>query len=50
MWSVGCVLAEFILRQPFLPGKDDLDQLATIFRAFGTPTEIEWPGPDSLIR
>jgi cyclin-dependent kinase 7 len=48
MWSVGCIMAELLLRVPFLPGQSDLDQLTTIFRALGTPTEKEWPGHKSL--
>ena len=44
MWSFGCILAEMLLRTPFLPGdQTDLNQLATIFAALGTPTEEDWP-------
>jgi cyclin-dependent kinase 7 len=43
MWSVGCIFAELMLRTPYLPGESDMDQLKTIFRALGTPTEEEWP-------
>ena len=43
IWSVGCILAELMLRIPYLPGESDMDQLKTIFRALGTPTEDEWP-------
>lgn len=32
-----------MLRIPYLPGESDMDQLKTIFRALGTPTEEEWP-------
>lgn len=32
-----------MLRTPYLPGETDMDQLKTIFRALGTPTEEEWP-------
>ena len=42
-WSVGCIFAELMLRTPYLPGETDMDQLKTIFRALGTPTEEEWP-------
>ncbi|PVG01924.1 putative KIN28-cyclin-dependent ser/thr protein kinase [Serendipita vermifera] len=48
MWSVGCIFAELMLRTPYLPGESDMDQLKTIFRALGTPTEEEWPGHTSL--
>lgn len=32
MWAVGCILAELLLRVPFLPGESDLDQLTKIFQ------------------
>ncbi|XP_055487748.1 cyclin-dependent kinase 7 [Leucoraja erinacea] len=48
MWAVGCILAELLLRTPFLPGDSDLDQLTKIFEALGTPTEEKWPGMMSL--
>ncbi|KAF8329402.1 kinase-like domain-containing protein [Cantharellus anzutake] len=48
IWSVGCIFAELMLRTPYLPGESDMDQLKTIFRALGTPTENEWPGHTKL--
>uniref|UniRef100_A0AAR2IGQ9 Cyclin-dependent kinase 7 n=1 Tax=Pygocentrus nattereri TaxID=42514 RepID=A0AAR2IGQ9_PYGNA len=48
MWAVGCILAELLLRVPFLAGDSDLDQLTKIFEALGTPTEDTWPGMTSL--
>ncbi|XP_067084319.1 cyclin-dependent kinase 7 isoform X4 [Osmerus mordax] len=48
MWAVGCILAELLLRLPFLAGDSDLDQLTKIFEALGTPTEDSWPGMSSL--
>ncbi|XP_061624073.1 cyclin-dependent kinase 7 isoform X4 [Phyllopteryx taeniolatus] len=48
MWAVGCILAELLLRIPFLGGDSDLDQLTKIFEALGTPTEETWPGVSSL--
>ena len=44
MWAVGCILAELLLRIPFLPGDTDLNQLDKIFSVFGIPTEENWPG------
>lgn len=32
MWAIGCILAELLLRVPFLPGESDLDQLTRIFQ------------------
>jgi cyclin-dependent kinase 7 len=37
-----------MLRIPYLPGGSDIDQLKTIFRALGSPTEEEWPGHTKL--
>lgn len=48
IWSVGCIFAELMLRTPYLPGETDMDQLKTIFRALGTPTEEDWPGHTKL--
>ncbi|KAF5276498.1 hypothetical protein FQA39_LY06567 [Lamprigera yunnana] len=48
MWAVGCILAELMLRLPFLPGESDLDQLTKIFQVFGNPTEQNWPGAKTL--
>lgn len=41
VWSVGCILAELLLRQPFFPGKDYLDQLRIIIAQLGTPSDQE---------
>jgi cyclin-dependent kinase 7 len=43
IWAVGCILAELLLRVPFLPGISDLDQLSKITQALGTPNETDWP-------
>ncbi|KAH9935916.1 CMGC/CDK/CDK7 protein kinase [Epithele typhae] len=48
IWSVGCIFAELMLRTPYLPGETDMDQLKTIFRALGTPSEDDWPGHSKL--
>jgi cyclin-dependent kinase 7 len=48
IWAVGCILAELLLRAPFLPGDSDLGQLSKIFEIFGAPTEEAWPGVTSL--
>ncbi|XP_065832772.1 cyclin-dependent kinase 7-like [Oscarella lobularis] len=47
-WAVGCILAELLLRVPFLPGESDLSQLSKIFETLGTPTEANWPGLTKL--
>lgn len=43
MWAEGCILAELLLRVPFLQGSTDLDQLSKIFETLGTPSEKTWP-------
>lgn len=48
MWSVGCIFAELMLRLPYMPGDSDIDQLAKIFQARGTPTAKTWPGCSEL--
>lgn len=48
LWSCGCVIAELFLRVPLFAGDTELDQLAKIFEALGTPTEATWPGVSSL--
>jgi cell division cycle 2-like protein len=48
MWSIGCIFAELILREPLLQGQDELDQLNKIFRLLGTPSEESWPGWNTL--
>ena len=37
--SVGCVLAELLLRKPLFPGKDYIHQLRLIIRLLGTPSD-----------
>ena len=44
VWAAGCVLAELLLRRPWLPGSSDLSQLGLIFNALGTPPRGGWPG------
>ncbi|PCH42727.1 Pkinase-domain-containing protein [Wolfiporia cocos MD-104 SS10] len=48
IWSVGCIFTELMLCTPYLPGESNIDQLKTIFRALGTPTEEDWPGRTKL--
>ncbi|KAJ1984145.1 hypothetical protein H4R33_004487 [Dimargaris cristalligena] len=44
MWSVGCILAEFLLHKPCMPGQSEKDQLTLIINLLGTPNERIWPG------
>lgn len=48
IWSCGCIFAELMLRTPYLPGENDIDQIKTIYKALGSPTENEWPSMTTL--
>ncbi|XP_060522691.1 cyclin-dependent kinase 20 isoform X1 [Cylas formicarius] len=48
LWSVGCILAEMINRAPLFPGESDIEQLAIVLNALGTPNERNWPGVKDL--
>ena len=37
MWSVGCILAELLLRRPLFPGKTQVNQLNLIISVLGHP-------------
>ncbi|KAI3453751.1 hypothetical protein Pfo_010414 [Paulownia fortunei] len=39
VWSVGCILAEIMTREPLFPGKDYVHQLRLITELIGTPDE-----------
>lgn len=48
LWSVGCIFAELLLREPLFPGKSEADQLARIYAVLGAPDEAAWPGYAAL--
>ncbi|KAF7436972.1 hypothetical protein PC9H_003806 [Pleurotus ostreatus] len=48
MWSVGCIFAELILKEPLFPSKGELELLAMIFKLLGPPTSDSWPDYSSL--
>lgn len=48
VWSVGCIFAELLTREPLLQGTNEVDQLSKIFALLGTPTSTTWPGFRSL--
>lgn len=54
IWSIGCIFAEMVMRNPLFPGDSEIDQLHKIFQALGTPTEEMWEGvrdlPDYSLR
>jgi mitogen-activated protein kinase 1/3 len=50
IWSVGCVLAEFLQRgkrHPLFPGKDFKSQLLLIVKTLGTPPKEDVKASDS---
>ncbi|URE27132.1 Cyclin-dependent kinase, partial [Musa troglodytarum] len=44
MWSLGCIMAELLAKEPLFSGKSEFDQLDKIFKTLGTPNEKIWPG------
>ncbi|KAL0586659.1 hypothetical protein ABG067_003647 [Albugo candida] len=47
VWSIGCIFAEMVNKQPLFPGDSEIDELFRIFRVLGTPDEVLWPGVSS---
>ncbi|PIN26380.1 Protein kinase PITSLRE [Handroanthus impetiginosus] len=43
MWSLGCIMAELLSKEPLFNGKTEFEQLDKIFRILGTPNETIWP-------
>ncbi|GAU44990.1 hypothetical protein TSUD_184910 [Trifolium subterraneum] len=48
MWSVGCIMAELLSKEPLFKGKTEIEQIDKIFRTLGTPDEKIWPGLSKL--
>ncbi|KAI9193576.1 kinase-like domain-containing protein [Polychytrium aggregatum] len=48
MWSIGCIFAELVNKEPLFPGRGEIDQLGRVFKLLGTPNEKSWPGMMSL--
>ncbi|KAJ4960418.1 hypothetical protein NE237_020328 [Protea cynaroides] len=48
MWSLGCIMAELLAKEPLFPGKTEVDQIDKIFKMLGTPNETIWPGLSKL--
>ena len=47
-WSLGCIVAELLGRDPLFQGKSEIDQIDRVFRLLGTPNEKIWPGFEHL--
>lgn len=39
VWSLGCILAEMLIRTPLFKGHSNSDQIKCIFKVLGTPSE-----------
>ncbi|CAL2030858.1 hypothetical protein CAEBREN_18169 [Caenorhabditis brenneri] len=48
IWSVGCIIAELLLRTPIFPGETDIDQLVKIYNVLGCPTLETWPNMNKM--
>jgi cell division cycle 2-like len=48
MWSVGCIFAELLLKEPLFQAKGELELLSMVFRLLGSPNNDSWPGFSSL--
>lgn len=52
IWSVGCIMAELMGRQPLFPGEDFLDQVQRIISVLGTPSadDMKYIGNENAIK
>jgi len=48
MWSVGCIFAELLLKEPLFQAKGEIELLSMIFKLLGPPTREAWPEYSSL--
>ena len=48
LWSVGCIFAELILKEPLFQAQGELELLSMIFKLLGPPTKNSWPDYSSL--
>ncbi|GMH73339.1 hypothetical protein TrLO_g1011 [Triparma laevis f. longispina] len=44
MWSVGCIFAEMVLREPLFPGRSYVHQVQLILETIGMPPSVEAMG------
>lgn len=48
MWSVGCIFAELILKEPLFQAHGELELISMIFKLLGPPTKNSWPEYSTL--
>lgn len=42
MWSVGCIFAELLLKEPLFQAKSEIELISMIFKLLGPPTSTTW--------
>lgn len=50
IWSLGCILGEFITSKPVMPGRSETHQLELISLLLGSPTNLTWPRLNKLTK
>jgi len=48
MWSVGCIMAEFLTGKALFPATSEMEAIQQIFKLLGTPNEKIWKGYSDL--
>ncbi|KAF9535871.1 Pkinase-domain-containing protein [Crepidotus variabilis] len=48
LWSIGCIFAELLLKEPLFQAQGELEMLSMIFKLLGPPTKNSWPDYSSL--
>ncbi|KAI0029611.1 Pkinase-domain-containing protein [Vararia minispora EC-137] len=48
IWSVGCIFAELLHKEPLFQAKSELELIDMIFKLLGPPTSNTWPGYNEL--
>jgi len=48
VWSVGCIMAELLLKKPLFRGSNVFDQIRRIWWLCGTPNNQTWPNVSKL--
>ncbi|KIM85361.1 hypothetical protein PILCRDRAFT_96460 [Piloderma croceum F 1598] len=48
MWSVGCIFAELLLKEPLFQAKGEIELLSMIFKLLGPPNTTSWSDYSSL--
>ncbi|KIY72757.1 Pkinase-domain-containing protein [Cylindrobasidium torrendii FP15055 ss-10] len=48
LWSVGCIFAELLTKEPLFQAKNEIELISMIFKLLGPPTHASWPGYSDL--